>query len=108
LGILHDAAMVVRNNTQLNDLGGINLNSAPLDMQIQRDENGFVFPKIDAAMLEQMNFQRLVPTITDIRTLEMPQLRMLLGMNPDGSEEDSDVGYEPQQAARPDEISRLN
>ena len=53
-------------NTNLNDLGGIDFNSANLNLQIKRDGNGVPLP-ISQQDLQNIKIDGLIPIIIDIR-----------------------------------------
>ena len=94
--------------------GGINLNSAMLDLQIKRDGNGVPLPVFQQPIGE-MRIDGFLPIIIDI--IPIVNLPLLLGLA-DSEEDATDPGYEygfnPRQKIdrfkmpEADQISRLN
>ena len=54
-----------KNNAQIDDLGGIDMNSTNLDLQIKRDGRGVPLP-LSQQNLDNIHINGLVPVILDI------------------------------------------
>jgi len=73
--------------------GGIDLNSALLDLQIKRDDSGVPLPVFDQPMKQLMNIQGFLPVIINVTPINVPLLLGLLDL-PDA---DSDFGFIPDR-----------
>jgi hypothetical protein len=89
----------------IDNVGGINLNPALMDLQIKRDGNGIPLP-IDQQPILQMKIDGFSPIIIDVKPLAPSALPMLLGT----SEKDAttDVGsLSPMDKAKEIEVSNI-
>jgi len=83
--------------------GGIDLNSALLDLQIKRDGNGVPLPVFDQPMDRLMNIQGFLPVIINVTPVNVP---LLLGL---ADTTDSDHDYSLLQGMDPgDRKARFN
>jgi hypothetical protein len=79
------------------DNGGMDFNAIGKDMQIQMNSDGFVFPKIDPAMLDQFQTEGFEIRAIQIRPLGMPVLRQMIGLAPEEKESDSSSESKPME-----------
>ena len=104
-----DAAMAAQKQTQdtrhkTQDVGGIDLNPALLDLQIKRDSYGVPLPLNQQPIME-MQIEGFLPVIINVTPIH--NLPLLLGLTTE--EEDTDFGYQPDiQGREVEKLSYLN
>ena len=81
-----DKAMLLSDN---NDVGGIDLNTANLDLQIKRDGNGVPFP-VHLQDIKNINIEGLTPVIINIIPVTYQHLPFLLS---EGEQPEAQLSY---------------